>query len=154
MSAARLESEAARSRKLGTKYGRHILDPSTLSVKGLRVEFRPGRAIFEGIYVFSDNGRNPDATTRKCGVYVPPGVALWASVWMHVKGLWVPMCTKAAQAVPGCSTGWQVRGVSLVENVQMNGTYSRCCRAFSSRDCNPIKPDTVAALSASVPEPL
>ena len=58
MSAAKPESEAARSHKLGTKLGRHILDPSTLSVKRLRVEFWPGRADFEGIYVFGDNGRN------------------------------------------------------------------------------------------------
>ena len=76
MSAAKPESEAARSRKLGIKYGRHILDLSTLNVKGLRVEFRPGRADFKEIYVLGDNGRNPDTTMRKFGVYVPRGVAL------------------------------------------------------------------------------
>ena len=35
----------------------------------------------------------------------------------------------------------------------MNGTHSRCCHLLLSRDSNQIEPDTLAALSAWVPEP-
>ena len=63
------------------------------------------------------------------------------------------------QCVQGCSSSSRMLNSMaslrslLREEHSVNGTHSRCCRLFLSRDSNLTKPDTLAALSAWVPEP-